>query len=88
MEAVVASHCHRNGKAFYFKGGGEIDVIWLKSKRVMAIEVKWSEQLRPADLKILRHYRDHSLILTKNTHGGLLENIKTLPVWQFLIEME
>lgn len=87
VEAVVASHCYRNGKAFYFKGEGEIDVIWLKTKKITAIEVKWSEQLRPADLKILRAYKDHALILTKNTQSGLFENIKSMPVSQFLFDM-
>jgi uncharacterized protein len=87
VEAVVASHCHRNGKAFYFKGEGEIDVIWLKSKKLTAIEVKWSEQLRPADLKTLRHFRGHGLILTKNANSGLVDNIKTLPIYQFLVEI-
>lgn len=53
----------------------------------MAIEVKWSEQLRPSDLKTLRYFRDHGLILTKNANSGLLENIKTLPVYQFLIDV-
>jgi predicted AAA+ superfamily ATPase len=27
VESVMASHCHRYGRAFYFKGQGEIDVI-------------------------------------------------------------
>jgi uncharacterized protein len=86
VEAVVASHCYRNGKAFYFKGEGEIDVIWLTAKKITAIEVKWSEQLRPADLKTLRHYKDSALILTKNIQSGLFENIKTIPISQFLFE--
>ena len=84
VEATVAGHCYRNGKAFYFKGEGEIDIVWLKKKFIQAIEVKWSEQLRPADLKTLHHFKDHSLILTKHPHSGILENIKTLPVYQFL----
>jgi predicted AAA+ superfamily ATPase len=87
VEAIVASHCYRNGKAFYFKGEGEIDVIWLKEKKITAIEIKWSTQLRPTDIKMLRHYREDGLILTKNHHSDLYENIKTLPVYQFLFEM-
>lgn len=87
VEAIVASHCYRNGKAFYFKGEGEIDVIWLKGKKITALEVKWSTQLRPADIKMLRNYKDHSLILTKNIHSGSFENIKTAPVYQFLYQM-
>lgn len=84
VEACVAAHCYRNGRAFYFKGEGEIDVVWLKDKKTTAIEVKWSEQLRPADLKMLRQFKNNSLILTKNIHSGILENIKTKPVYQFL----
>ncbi len=87
VEATVASHCYRFGKTFYFKGNqGEVDVIWLKEKTIQAIEVKWSNQLRPNDLKTLKQFK-HSLILGKNQQEGLIENIKSMPVYLFLYQM-
>ncbi len=87
IEACVASHCRRLGKTFYFKGQGEIDVIWLIDKTMQAIEVKWTEQLRPNDLKMLHQFKN-SLILTKKIHTGAVENIQSLPVYQFLYQMD
>lgn len=84
VESCVASHCYRMDKTFYFKGQGEIDIIWLRHKKIQAIEIKWSEQLRPADLKMLQQFKNNSLILTKNSLSGIIDHIKTLPVYDFL----
>ena len=86
VEAAVVSHCQRMGKVFYFKGQGEIDVIWLRDKIVQAIEVKWADQVRPSDLKMLSHF-ENALLLTKHTHAGTQNGIPTLPVYGFLYEM-
>lgn len=87
VEAVVASHCHRLEKTFYFKGQGEIDVIWLPKQLIQAIEIKWSEQLRPLDLKTLKQFKQ-GIILTKNPYHGNIENITSLPVYEFLISLD
>jgi len=84
VEACVASYCYRNFKSFYFKGEGEVDVIYLNQNKVYAIEVKWAEQLRATDLKTLKQF-NNSFILTKKNYHGTMENIKTLPVYEFLI---
>ena len=86
IEATVASHCKRIAKAYYFKGQGEIDVIWLRENLIHAIEVKWAEQIRPNDLKMLKHFKN-SIILTKNTQVGSIENIESMPVYQFLYDL-
>lgn len=83
VEACVAGHCHRLGKTFYFKGQGEIDVIWLHQNKVKALEVKWAEQIRPADLKMLKQFKD-TQILTKREHQGEVNGIQSLPVPVFL----
>lgn len=87
VEACVASHCHRFGSTFYFKGQGEIDIIWQHENKIEAIEVKWANQLRPNDLKTLKLFQN-SLILTKNTHEGYIEHINCLPVYQFLYDLK
>jgi predicted AAA+ superfamily ATPase len=87
VEACVASHCHRLGKTFYFKGQGEIDVIWLTKNHCFPIEVKWTNQLRSHDLKMLKQWKS-SMILGKTSQSGLFEGIRLLPVYQFLYEIE
>lgn len=84
VEACVASHCHRWGRVFYFKGEGEIDVILLQHQQVHAVEVKWSNQLRPHDLKLLKSFKN-AIILTKTPVAGSIEDVRCLPVYQFLM---
>lgn len=84
VEAIVASHCYRQAKTFYFKGQqGEIDVMMLKENKVWPIEVKWAEQVRSNDLKTLKQFKD-SIILTKNKQHGIVDGIKSMPVYEFL----
>ena len=84
IESTVASHCHRFAKTYYFKGHGEIDVIYVKDSLVYAVEVKWSTQLRPNDLKMLKQF-PNSIIVTKSPQSGIMDGIPVMPVWQFLI---
>ncbi|MFN3234910.1 MAG: ATP-binding protein [Gammaproteobacteria bacterium] len=85
VESCVASHCRRFGRSFYFKGQGEVDVIYLKDQKARAIEVKWSSQLRANDLKMLKQF-DDSIVLTKNLAEGSIEHTLSMPVWKFLLE--
>jgi predicted AAA+ superfamily ATPase len=86
VEACVASHCQREGKTFYFKGQGEVDIIWYKDKLTYAIEVKWSKQIRLADLKTLKQFKNN-LILTKSTETGVIDTIKCMPIYKFLYQL-
>lgn len=87
VEACVASHCYRHYKTFYFKGQGEVDVIFLKKEIVQAIEVKWSHQIRPADLKTLKQFK-HAIVVSKSLASGDHEGILSQPVCQFLYEFD
>jgi hypothetical protein len=86
VEATVAAHCNRSKKTFYFKGQGEIDLITFQNNLVEAIEVKWANQLRPNDLKMLKQF-NNSIILVKKPLQGNIENIHCTPVYQYLYEM-
>jgi predicted AAA+ superfamily ATPase len=86
VEACIASHCQRLWKTFYFKGQGEIDVMYLKNQTPHALEVKWASQIRPNDLKMLHHF-SHRLLLTKNLVAGKMQDIDTLPADQFLYQL-
>ncbi len=86
VEACVASHCHRLGRTFYFKGQGEVDVIRIiNNKQYQAIEVKWANQIKPADLKTLQHFKD-SIILTKG-QVGKVDGVTAIPVYQLLFDL-
>lgn len=83
VEGCVASHCRRFGKTYYFKGQGEVDLIWLKDQAVTAIEVKWSNQLKPNDLKMLKQFKN-SIILIKSPQEGVIDHILGIPTYKFL----
>ncbi|NGX51754.1 MAG: hypothetical protein KR126chlam5_00037 [Candidatus Anoxychlamydiales bacterium] len=87
IEGLVASHCRRFGKTFYFKGQGEIDVIWLKEKLIQALEVKWSNQIKSNDLKMLKQFKN-STILGKSLSEGYIDHIKSIPLYKFLYSMK
>lgn len=87
VEACVASHCHRYGKTYYFKGQGEVDVIWLIANAVEAIEVKWTNQLRQNDLTTLKLFKKN-LLLHKPPQAGNIDGINTQPVYQFLYDLK
>lgn len=87
IESCVASHCRRFGKAYYFKGLGEIDVMYIKGKFLQAIEVKWSNKLKSNDLKMLKQFKN-SIILGKSLNDGFIGHIKSMPVYKFLYTLK
>lgn len=84
-ELIVASQFYHKYPTYYLKADGEIDVVVVMDKRFLPIEVKWINQLRAHDLKQLKKYED-SVILTKNTTSGSIENIKAIPLPLFLVQ--
>ncbi len=88
VESIVANYCARQGKAFYFKGQGEVDVIYRLNNKTIAVEVKWAHQVRPADLKTLQQMVKQCqdvMLLSKTGNTGNSEGIHFLPVYQFLM---
>lgn len=66
-EACVAAHHHRLHPTYYIKGGdGEVDVAFVTGGSFQPVEVKWTTQLRAADLKQARKY-PHGVICSKMT---------------------
>ena len=55
-EACVAVHFSRLYPTFYVKAEGEVDIAYVHNDRFFPIEVKWTGQLRPKDLKQIRKY--------------------------------
>ena len=71
-EACVVAHHHRLHPTFYVKGDGEVDVAFVAGEGFQPVEVKWTTQVRAADLKQARKY-PNSVICSKlaaaSVHG-------------------
>ena len=65
-EACVATHHHRLHPTFYIKGDGEVDVAFVTGGSFQPVEVKWTNQIRAADLKQARKY-PNSIVCSKLT---------------------
>ena len=80
VESIVASHYYREYPTYYIKAEREVDIAYLKNKTFFPIEVKWTSQIRPEDLKQVLKYKN-SIIYCKN-HGESKINqteVKFLP---------
>ena len=55
-EATSVSHCRRDLPTYYIKAKGEVDIACVKEKKLVPIEVKWTAQLRPSQLKHIQKY--------------------------------
>jgi uncharacterized protein len=53
VEGCVASHYRRYFPTYYIKSEGEIDIAYVDKERFWPVEVKWTNQIRPNDLKQL-----------------------------------
>ena len=79
VEACVTTHYSRYYPTYYIKAEGEVDIAYVENKKFWPIEVKWTGQLRPKDLKQISKYKN-GLILTKSKEQGLIQGIRTLPL--------
>lgn len=78
-EACVVTHCRRYYPTFYIKAKGEIDVAYVDQDRFWPLEIKWTQQLRPKDLRQIAKY-PNGRILTKSRHRGNILGIPTEPL--------
>jgi len=78
-EACVATHYRRYFPTYYIKAKGEVDVAYVDRNRFWPLEVKWTKQLRPKDLKQISKY-PNSRILTKLRQSGEMHGIPTIPL--------
>lgn len=78
-EASVVTHYRRYYPTYYIKAKGEVDVAYIDQNRFWPLEVKWTTQLRPKDLKQITKY-PNARILTKSRHCGEILGIPTEPL--------
>lgn len=85
VESCVAAQYRHWTPLFYMKAEGEIDLVLLKGKEFIPIEVKWARQIRPHDIKQLKKYKK-SIILSQTHERGEIEGIVSCPLPLFLID--
>ncbi len=78
-EAVAVSHYRRRFPTYYIKAKGEVDIAYIHRNRFWPVEVKWTNQLRPGDLKQIVKY-PNARILTRNKLPGAIQGIPTAPL--------
>jgi predicted AAA+ superfamily ATPase len=86
LEATMACHVARFADVYYIKGKGEIDVAWYAGRKLRLVEVKWSQQLRPEELKEIRR-RGHGLIAGRAQQAGAIDGVTVLPAAVVLLRL-
>lgn len=61
-EMCVQTHHGRLHPTFYIKAEGEVDVAYVERARFWPVEVKWTSQGRPKDLKQVLKYRNPRMV--------------------------
>lgn len=79
VETSLVTHYRQYFPSFYIKAKGEVDLAYISQNRFWPVEVKWSRQLRPKDLKQISKY-PNGLILTKSTEFSRIKGIPTQPL--------
>ena len=79
VEATVVTHYRRYYPTFYIKAEGEVDLAYVAQNRFWPVEVKWTGQIRPKDLKQIAKYSD-GRILTQSKQSGHILGVPTEPL--------
>jgi len=79
VESCVVNHYQRKYPVFYIKAKAEVDIAYIDKKRFWPLEVKWTGQLRPKELKQISKY-SNGKILTKSYTPGKIQGIPTEPI--------
>ena len=88
VEAVVATHFRRRYATYYIKADSEVDIAYVDGDNFWPIEIKWTSQLRPADLKQILKYKN-GVIWTQLKSKGQIKHTPKLPLpWALLCSKE
>lgn len=86
IEGILISHCKRHYPTFYIKGQlGEVDVAFIQKNHFNPIEIKWTKQLRPEELKQIQCYKN-GIILWNRGEERLFYEIPVIPLAKFLLK--
>jgi predicted AAA+ superfamily ATPase len=78
-EACVVTHYRRYFPTYYIKAQGEVDIAYVDQNRFWPLEVKWTGQLRPKDVKQISKY-PNGRILSKSRQPGDILGIPAEPL--------
>ncbi|NIM18261.1 MAG: AAA family ATPase [Candidatus Aminicenantes bacterium] len=85
IEAAAVDHCKRWAPTYYIKGSkGEVDIVLVQGNSMFPVEVKWTTNIRPEDLKQVQNYKN-GIILSPRSETTMLKNNVVLPLTRFLI---
>ena len=86
VETVAVAHFYRKyGKTYYIKGTkGEVDIAYLQDETFFPVEIKWTTQIRPEELKQVMLYKN-SLILGRQRAPGRISHVQYLPLIKYLL---
>jgi hypothetical protein len=80
------SHLRRFAPTYYIKAEGEVDAAYIRDGRFWPIEVKWTGQIRPKDLKQVLKYRN-AMIAGRVKDAHEIEGIPVLPAPVILLRL-
>ncbi|MDA3924630.1 MAG: ATP-binding protein [Kiritimatiellae bacterium] len=85
-ESVAVAHFYRKyGKTYYIKGNkGEVDIVYLKDNMFFPVEIKWSAQIRPEDLKQVMIYQN-GLILGRRRMSSKIGHVPYISLIRYLL---
>lgn len=86
-EACTVAHFRRSFPTFYVKSKGEVDVAYVNRNRLWPVEIKWSRQLRPKQIKQIGKYAN-GRILTKSKLKGVIQGVPSEPLPLALLRIE
>ena len=72
VEGCATSLYRRYYRTYYIKANGEVDIAYVDGYHFYPIEIKWSGQLRPKDLKQITKYPTGQILAKSRQHGNIL----------------
>lgn len=77
VETVAVAHFKRHHRdTYYIKGDkGEVDIAYVEHEQIHPVEVKWTNQLRPGELKQIMTY-PRGIMLTRQRQEGKIKQIE------------
>lgn len=87
VEACVSTHYRRYYPTYFIKAEGEVDVVYVDHDHFWPIEVKWTNQLRPKDMKQILKY-SNGRIFSKTKQSGQFQTtpVEPLPLALFNLQ--
>ena len=83
--AAVMHYARLHDPSFYIKGDkGEVDIAYVRNRRIFPVEVKWTRNVRPEELKQILSY-SNGLVLGRVKETRTLMGIPCVPLVRHLL---